>query len=54
MDRAAATAAMLRAAGFDIVAGRGRLTPLTDEQREEIRQRREALRTGTWPADARR
>lgn len=52
LDRAAAKpAAALRAAGFDIGAGRGHLTPLTDAQRGEVRQRRETLRAGTWPAD---
>ncbi|MCW3818216.1 hypothetical protein ONA91_27570 [Micromonospora sp. DR5-3] len=54
MDRAAATAAMLRAVGIDVtddgVAGvRGKLSPLTAEQRAENARRRAMLRDGTWP-----
>ncbi|MEV0326899.1 hypothetical protein AB0H63_10670 [Micromonospora echinospora] len=53
MDRGAATAAMLRAVGIAIPEDRvrGRLPRLTDEQRAEVRRRRDMLRDGTWSAD---
>ncbi|MEU5723486.1 hypothetical protein [Micromonospora sp. NPDC047738] len=54
MDRAAATAAMLRAVGIDVTDDgvarvRGKLPPLTAEQRAENARRRDMLRDGTWP-----
>ena len=57
MDRAAATEALLRAAGDEITeAGRARarngLTPMTAEQRAEIQRRRELLRSGAWQVDS--
>ncbi|WP_089007254.1 hypothetical protein [Micromonospora viridifaciens] len=54
MDRAAATAAMLRTVGIDVTDDgvarvRGKLPPLTAEQRAENARRRDMLRDGTWP-----
>ncbi|SCG72718.1 hypothetical protein [Micromonospora inositola] len=56
MDRAAATAAMLRAVGIDVTEVgrervRGTLPRPTAEQRAENARRRDMLRAGTWPAD---
>jgi hypothetical protein len=56
MDRAAATAAMLRAVGIEVAepgAGRGRrsLPRLTEQQRADNARRRGMLRDGTWPVD---
>jgi hypothetical protein len=56
MDRGAATEAMLRAAGFALPGPdqpRSRLAPLSAQQRAEIEQRRERLRSGDWQPDAR-
>lgn len=57
MQRGAAAAAMLRAAGFNltdegIARARGTLPRLTDEQRAESRRRHEAAQAGTWPTAA--
>lgn len=56
MDRAAATAAMLRVVGIEVTEEgvarvRGKLPRLTAAQRAENAQRRDMLRAGTWPAD---
>ncbi|MEU5550571.1 hypothetical protein ABZ738_12425 [Micromonospora sp. NPDC047793] len=56
LDRAAATAAMLRAVGIDVTEEgvarvHGRLPRLTPEQRAENARRRDMLAAGTWPAD---
>ncbi|RIW40694.1 hypothetical protein D3H59_28575 [Micromonospora endophytica] len=56
MDRAAATAAMLRAVGVEVTDEgvarvRGRLPRLSAEQRAENARRRDMLAAGTWPTD---
>ena len=56
IDRAAATLAQLRAAGFNITEeslarARGKLPPFTPEQRAEIQRRYEMILAGTWPPD---
>ncbi|MDG4798571.1 hypothetical protein [Micromonospora sp. WMMD1082] len=56
MDRAAATAATLRAVGIDVTDEgvarvRGKLPRLTAEQRAENARRRDMLTSGTWPTD---
>ena len=53
MERAAVTRAMLEAAGFRSTPegrawARAALRPLTDEQRTEIRRRRDLIETGRW------
>ena len=53
MDRAATTRAMLEATGFRSTPegrawARAALRPFTDEQRAEIRRRRELIETGRW------
>ena len=53
MERAATTRAMLEAAGFRLTPegqawARSVLRPFTDEQRAEIRRRRELIESGRW------
>ena len=56
MERGAAIAAALRAAGYKltdegIAAARGKLPPMTEEQKAEIRRRWEMIKAGTWGTD---
>jgi DNA-binding GntR family transcriptional regulator len=53
MERAATTRAMLEAAGFRLTPegqawARSVLSPLTEEQRAEVRRRGDLIETGRW------